>query len=34
MIADQFGITANVTLMPINHSVLNQIERVESVRRK
>lgn len=34
MIAGQFGNTANVTLMPIKHSVLNQIERVGAIRRK
>lgn len=34
MIAGQFGSTANVTLMPIKHSVLNQIERAGTIRRK
>lgn len=34
MIADQFGINAYVTLMPIKHSLLNQIERVGLIRRK
>lgn len=34
MIAGQFGSTANVTLMPIKHSVLNQIAKAGAIRRK